>query len=85
MLYVIGRIDQYPGERRRANRLSGETPESRNDRISFQRHKVYTSKSIVQIGVKLTDDSGMFKLEIIFNINLSTTGRLLQTNLYAFP
>ena len=57
----------------------------RNDRISFQRHKVYTSKSIVQIGVKLTDDSGMFKLKIIFNINLSTTGRLLQTNLYAFP
>ena len=52
---------------------------------SFQRHKVYTSKSIVQIGVKLTDDSGMFKLKIIFNVNLSTTGRLLQTNLYAFP
>ena len=63
---------------------SGESTFGRNDRILFQRHKVYTSKSIVQIGVKLTDDSGMFKLKIIFNINLWTTARLLQTDLNAF-
>ena len=80
VLYVIGRIDQYPGERRRANRLSGETTAFR-----FSDTKFTQVKSIVQIGVELTDDSGIFKLKITFNINLSTTGRLLQTNLYAFP